>query len=155
MPYLTQLLESWQLRLLCKYHNWLAIVFAKVYFELHSNSLFPFIFPFFGSCTELADKYHEGDLSFKSAWSYIVVINNCSQVVCIYFWEGSNFAYYTLAWPCLAVKNWWFFCFVSVGNVLFGVVLQSSSWWAEAYKTLWKIFVYKTCGFCIFLVSDF
>lgn len=95
VPYLTQLLESWQLRLLCKYHNWLAIVFAKVYFELHSNSLFPFIFPFFGSCTELADKYHEGDLSFKSAWSYIVVINNCSQVVCIYFWENSNFAYYT------------------------------------------------------------
>lgn len=46
-------------------------------------------------CTELADKYHEGDLSFKSAWSYIVVINNCSQVVCIYFREGSNFAYYT------------------------------------------------------------
>ena len=38
-----------------------------------------------------------------------MVINNCSQVVCIYFWEGSNFAYYTLAWPCLAVKNWWFF----------------------------------------------
>ena len=47
VPYLTQLLESWQLRLLCKYHNWLAIVFAKVYFEWHSNSLFPFIFPFF------------------------------------------------------------------------------------------------------------
>lgn len=35
-------------------------------------------------CTELADKYHEGDLSFKSAWSYIVVINNCSQVWAMY-----------------------------------------------------------------------
>lgn len=35
-------------------------------------------------CTELAGKYHEGDLSFKSAWSYIVVINNCSQVWAMY-----------------------------------------------------------------------
>ncbi|PFX26674.1 Transmembrane protein 184C [Stylophora pistillata] len=43
-------------------------------------------------CTELAGKYHEGDLSFESAWSYIVVINNCSQVVCRYFWKSFNFA---------------------------------------------------------------
>ena len=40
----------------------------------------------FSSCTELAGKYDEGNLSFKTAWSYIVVINNCSQVVswCIF-----------------------------------------------------------------------
>lgn len=35
-------------------------------------------------CTELAGKYDEGNLSFKSAWSYIVVINNCSQVWAMY-----------------------------------------------------------------------
>lgn len=35
-------------------------------------------------CTELAGKYDEGNLSFKSAWSYIVIINNCSQVWAMY-----------------------------------------------------------------------
>ena len=40
-----------------------------------------FLFLDFSSCTELAGKYDEGNLSFKTAWSYIVVINNCSQVV--------------------------------------------------------------------------
>lgn len=35
-------------------------------------------------CTELAGKYDEGNLSFKTAWSYIVVINNCSQVWALY-----------------------------------------------------------------------
>ncbi|EDO47105.1 predicted protein [Nematostella vectensis] len=35
-------------------------------------------------CTELAGKYDAGNFSFKSAWSYIVVINNCSQVWALY-----------------------------------------------------------------------
>ncbi|XP_074621268.1 transmembrane protein 184C-like isoform X2 [Acropora palmata] len=35
-------------------------------------------------CTELAGKYDEGNLSFKSGWSYIVIINNCSQVWAMY-----------------------------------------------------------------------
>ena len=51
----------------------------------HSNfwsSFLIFFSFFFVSCTELAGKYDEGNLSFKTAWSYIVIINNCSQVVC-------------------------------------------------------------------------
>ena len=54
------------------------IVLTQLYITIFNYiSLF---FAYF-SCTELAGKYDEGNLSFKSAWSYIVVINNCSQVV--------------------------------------------------------------------------
>ncbi|CAC5412105.1 Transmembrane protein 184 homolog DDB_G0279555,Transmembrane protein 184C [Mytilus coruscus] len=33
---------------------------------------------------EMGGKYHEGDFDFKSAWSYLVIINNISQIIAMY-----------------------------------------------------------------------
>ncbi|KAK7476950.1 hypothetical protein BaRGS_00031809 [Batillaria attramentaria] len=44
--------------------------------------------------TELAGKYDEGDFNFSSSWSYIVVINNVSQIWAMYclvlFYKGTK-----------------------------------------------------------------
>ena len=32
----------------------------------------------------MGDKYNEGNFDFKTAWSYLVIINNISQIVSTY-----------------------------------------------------------------------
>lgn len=44
---------------------------------------------------------------------------------------------------------------LSVGNVLFGVVLQGHPRGAEINQTIWKISLYQACCICIILVSKY
>ena len=77
---------------------------------------------FFFSCTELAGKYDEGNLSFKSAWSYIVVINNCSQVVSAAICNPSSDCRDELHSDAYQLFSWRFvpsYIFVSIPNYMF------------------------------------
>ena len=45
--------------------------------------------------------------------------------------------------------------FLSVGNVLFGVVLQGYPRRVEINQAIWKISLYQACCICIILVSKY
>lgn len=52
-----------------------------------------------------------------------------------------------------SIHTWHFY--LSVGNVLFGVVLQGYPWRAEINQAVWKISLHQACCICIILVSKY